>query len=114
VPRISFQADPQPVTLSNVFGSVTLDLATGRLFVLNLVGDITSFSFTGAGSLSFPVEVHFVQDATGGRILGGVADAVNLAGGGLVLSTIGGRRDVLQFRHIAGQFWETSRSLYLL
>jgi hypothetical protein len=113
MPRVEMARIPEVVTLNNVSGAVTLDLDDGLLFVLNLTGNVTSFAFSNPPAEGREVEVHFVQDGNGDRTLAGVNASIRLAAGDLVLSTIGGRRDVLRFRRIGSVYWETSRSLYL-
>lgn len=82
--------------------------------MLNLTGNVTSLSFSNISSDSArDVELHFVQDATGGRTLSGVDASINLAADDVILSTTPNWRDIFQFHQVSSVFWETSRSLYL-
>ena len=59
----------------DVSGSITLDLASSRVFYLNLTGTVTAWSFTNVPLLtarSPSVRIVWRQDATGGHaVLGG-------------------------------------------
>jgi hypothetical protein len=60
-------------TASSVSGAVSLDLTAGSMFTITLDANMASLTFSGAQSAGQTVYIHFVQDATGGRTLSGVA-----------------------------------------
>jgi len=99
------------VTLNNQSGTVTLDIATGSIFIVTLTGNVTSWTLSNGVVSGEELEVHFLQDGTGSRTLAGAGGAMKLAGGALTLTTTASKRDILRFRNIGGQFWETSRSM---
>jgi hypothetical protein len=102
------------VTLNNQSGAVTLNLALGSIFVVNLTGNVTSLAFSNAlygGQV--PIIIHFQQDATGSRTLAGTAASIKLAGGALILSTGANKRDIITLTTDGGSYWETARSLNL-
>jgi hypothetical protein len=101
----------QITTLNNQSGTVTLDLVTGSVFVVNLTGNVTSLAFSNAVTAGEDIEVHFVQDATGSRTLAGISGSIKLSGGALTLTTTASKRDILRFRLSGGNYWETSRSM---
>jgi len=98
------------IVTSDATGAVSLDLSTGSIFVLTLTGNVTALAFTNAPTDGAEVEVHFVQDATGSRLLSGVDGAINL-GGALTLTTAAGKRDILVFTAIGDALYEKSRSM---
>lgn len=95
--------------------SLSLDLTKSLVFYVSLTANVTSWTFTGMSALSGSqqVEVHFIQDATGGRTLAGANAAIKLAGGALTLSTGANKRDIVVFRLVNGVLYEVSRSLNL-
>lgn len=101
-----------PVEKAAVSGAVSLNCAEASVFVLNLTGNITSFTLANL-VLGKEIEVHFVQDGTGSRTLGGVHSSVKLAGGSLTLTTTASKRDVVRFRTVGNTSVETGRSLNL-
>lgn len=95
-------------------GAITLDVSLGAVIVVNLTGAVTSWTFSNvptATASGQAIEVHFVQDATGGRTLAGANAAIKLAGGTLTLSTGANKRDVIRFRQVGATIYEVSRSL---
>jgi Pectate lyase superfamily protein/Repeat of unknown function (DUF5907) len=99
------------VTLNNQSGTVTLDIASGSVFVVNMTGNVTSLAFSNSVTGGEDIEVHFVQDATGSRTLAGVSGSIRLAGGALTLTTTASKRDIVRFRSISGTFYEVARSM---
>lgn len=58
----------------NASGAITLDLSESRVFLFDVVGNVTSWGFTNAPTLtalSPVVRIVFRQDATGGRTITG-------------------------------------------
>lgn len=95
-----------------VTGSVTLDVKSASVFELNLTGNVSAFAITNPGAAGRMLELHFVQDATGSRTLGGVNANIKFAGGSLTLTTTASKRDVVRLRHVgAGKYVEISRAL---
>jgi len=101
----------QVQTIASASGAVTIDLSLGTVVLLTLTGNVTSWTFSNPDGAGQEVEVHFIQDATGGRTLAGKASTIDLAGGALTLSTGANKRDVIRFRFVSSRFVETSRSM---
>jgi hypothetical protein len=100
-------------TLNNQSGTIVLDCSTGTSFVINLTGDVTTFSFSGVAASGVLIRVAFVQDATGSRLLGGAHASIKWSGAALpVLTTTAGRRDSFIFEPTGGgSYFEVSRSM---
>jgi hypothetical protein len=54
-------------TVAPVAGVVTLDLSLGQEFLVNLTGNVTSWTLTNAPTGTFTISVTNRQDSTGGR-----------------------------------------------
>jgi hypothetical protein len=99
------------VTLTGQSGTVTLNLSQGSVFVVNITGNVTGWSFSNPGNSGQYIEVHFVQDATGSQTLAGANSSIKLAGGALTLTTTANKRDIIRFRQISGTYYECARTL---
>jgi hypothetical protein len=106
---------PGVTTLNNQSGAVSCDLTTGTVFVVNLTGNVTSFTFTNTGGTAIAgvanIVVHFVQDATGSRTLAGPVAAIKWASSAPTLTTTASRRDIFYFQLISAVYYEVSRSM---
>jgi len=106
----SFSTQQQVVSASGV---LAIDLTLGNTIIVTLTGNVTSWSILNPVGDGEVVEIHFIQDAVGGRTLSGKAAAIKLAGGALLLSTAANARDAVQLRFTSSLYVETSRSLAL-
>lgn len=97
------------VTLTGQSGAVTLDLSLGSIFVVNLVGNVTSLTFSNPGNNGQDVEVHFVQDATGSRTLAGANASIKWQSATApTLTVTASRRDIFRFRQIGSSYYENA------
>jgi hypothetical protein len=104
----------QPGANAAASGSVSVDFTNAALWELTLTGNITALSFANVnGVAGWLIELHFIQDATGSRTLAGANASIKWAGGSSpTLTTTAGRRDVFQFRKLAGPIYvEVARSM---
>lgn len=99
-----------PAAIFNVSGTMLIDGFRANTFVATLVGNVTTLYFSNLKPSQI-IEIHFVQDATGGRTLSGVNANIKLAGGALTLTTTAGRRDIVRFRNVRGTLYEIGRSM---
>lgn len=106
----AFAGDSVPVVKTGVSGATSIDCSEGSVFILNLTGNVTGFTFTNLVD-GKQLEVHFVQDATGSRTLAVNSSVVKLAGGALTLTTTANKVDVLRFRTVSTVVRENGRSL---
>lgn len=97
---------------ASVSGAVTVDLSITPLQVLTLAGNVTSFAFANPTTHRQNIEIHFLQDGTGSRTLGGANASIKWAGGTApTLTTTASRRDIFRFRYISGAYYEVGRSM---
>lgn len=92
------------VSVSPVAGAVSIDLAQGNTFTVNLTADVTSVSFVNwpAAPLNQRVTVYLVQDATGGRSVAGWPAAVKWSGAPISVTSAAGARDCVVFDSLDG------------
>lgn len=93
---------------SAVAGATTFNLALGSIVQAVLTGNVTSWQMSN-GTDGADYEIHFVQDNVGSRTLANALLGIYLAGT-LTLTTTAGKRDVVRFRCIGGNFFEIGRT----
>ena len=106
-------------TVSPVAGVVTLDLSQGQEFLVNLTGNVTSFTLSNVPAGAFAFSVSLRQDATGGRTVAWTLTGrtVVWAGGTApTMTATASREDEVLFKtrngtafkaYVAGQNWAT-------
>lgn len=106
------QAEVDWATVLTFADPLTIDPLMGKVFKLTLTGNITT-STISTPQPGQELELHLIQDATGGRTFAWPANVV-LAGGAVVLSGAS-KRDVFTFRYgtATTNWYEVSRSLNL-
>lgn len=99
---------------ANISGAATVDLSTGHLQVLTLTANVTALAFTNPPVPGQVIELHFVQDATGSRILTPSNANLHFSGGAFVLSGVANHRDVIRLRYIGTGYYEVSRAMNVI
>lgn len=88
-----------PTAISTVApsaGTVTLDLAVSRNFIVNLTGNVTTLTLSNVpGSGVVDIDIDFVQDATGGRTVSLPASFKALGGSDTVVDATANKVTVL-------------------
>lgn len=115
VPRVAAVQPGQPsqTTVSrSVSGAVSVDAGVASVHVLTLTGNVSALTVANV-SATRDLELHLVQDATGGRTIAGLAAGLfHFAGGAApTWTTAAGKRDIVRFRQVGGAFYELSRAL---
>lgn len=96
----------------NISGTLIVNIPQSTIQLVTLVGNVTSFYFTGPQYAGQEIEVHFIQDTTGSRTLTGASSTIKWAGvTAPTLTTTASRRDIFRFRYQGGSYYELSRSM---
>ncbi len=92
----------ETVVTSNSSTTTTLDLASGNVFNITLVGN-TTFAFSGAtNSKACAIGLYLRQDATGGRTVAWPASVKWAGGTAPTLTTTASALDILVFESLDG------------
>jgi hypothetical protein len=100
-----------PVTLTGS-GDIDLDLDLGSVFLVTLTGNVTKWAFLHPGQSGQAIEVHFIQDGTGGRTIptsgyGAGLGSINLRSGFSPSSGANGRT-VIPLRQFGGGYYQVA------